>query len=61
MSEVIERKAYTINDFAKAYSLGRTKLWELIKAGEIRAVKVGARKVLIPASEGARLLAQLGE
>jgi excisionase family DNA binding protein len=55
MTEVIERKAYSVRDFARAYSLGKTKIYSMIAAKELKAVKLGKR-TLIPASEGARLL-----
>jgi excisionase family DNA binding protein len=60
MSQMIERKAYSVSDFAKAYSLGKTKIYTMIAAKELRAIKLGKR-TLIPASEGERLLAQVGE
>jgi excisionase family DNA binding protein len=50
--------AYTVNAFCEAYGIGRTKLYELISSGAIRALKLG-RKTLIPASEGVRLLESL--
>jgi excisionase family DNA binding protein len=53
----IERKAYTVNQFCEAFGIGRTKIFGMIKAGELRSVKLGTRKTLIPASEGERLLA----
>ncbi len=47
--------AYRINDFSKVSGLGRTSIYELIKTGELKAVKVAGR-TLIPASEGQRLI-----
>ena len=39
--------AYTVNEAAAALGIGRTFLYELIKAGEIRPAKLGSR-TLIP-------------
>ncbi len=36
---------------AAELSIGRSRLYELIAAGELRAVKIGERGVRIPASE----------
>jgi excisionase family DNA binding protein len=56
----VQIKAYSVADFAKAYSLGKTKIYSMIAAKQLKAVKLGKR-TLIPASEGDRLLAQVGE
>jgi excisionase family DNA binding protein len=50
--------AYTVNSFCEAFGIGRTKLYELIGSGAIRALKLGS-KTLIPASEGVRFLESL--
>jgi excisionase family DNA binding protein len=34
--------ALTINQFCEKYSVGRTKTYELIKARDLRAVKIGS-------------------
>lgn len=48
-----------INDTREALGgIGRTALWELDKAGRIRGVRIGRRK-LYPASEVNRLVAEL--
>jgi excisionase family DNA binding protein len=39
--------AYSVEDAARAIGLGRTKLFELIRTGQITAVKVGGR-TLVP-------------
>ena len=42
--------AYSIPEFLAAVPIGRTKLYEELKAGRLRAVKVGKR-TLIPLCE----------
>jgi excisionase family DNA binding protein len=39
-------KAYTIHEFSLAYKLGRTKIWQLIKSGQLKAVSVGSKKLI---------------
>jgi hypothetical protein len=50
--------AYSIPEFLAACSLGRTFVYEEIKAGRLRAVKAG-RRTLIEAAEGRRWLSAL--
>lgn len=40
-------KALTIRKFTEVYGISRAKIYRLIEAGELRAVKVGTR-TLIP-------------
>jgi excisionase family DNA binding protein len=39
-------RAYTINEFGQTYKLGRTKIWQLIKDGQLKAVAVGSKKLI---------------
>ena len=39
-------RAYTIHEFSLAYKLGRTKIWQLIKSGQLNAVSVGSKKLI---------------
>ncbi|HVI57727.1 MAG TPA: helix-turn-helix domain-containing protein [Luteimonas sp.] len=55
MAESKGRLAYTIPDACEQIGVGRSMLYELIGAGEIRTVKIGAR-TLVPASELTDLL-----
>jgi excisionase family DNA binding protein len=48
----------SVNQFCAAVPCGRTKAYELIGSGEIRAIKLG-RKTLIPKTELERLQAKL--
>jgi excisionase family DNA binding protein len=55
----IERQGYSVEEFAFMFGCGRTKVYEMIKAGRIRVVKIGARTI-IPKSELDRFLAGAG-
>lgn len=50
--------AYTVPAFCDAAGIGKSKLYEMLAAGEIKAKKVGKR-TLIPGEEGRRWLASL--
>lgn len=39
-------RAYTIHEFGQTYKLGRTKIWQLIKDGQMKAVSVGSKKLI---------------
>ncbi len=45
-----ERMAYPINDAAHQLGIGRSSLYELVKSGEVKAIKIAGR-TLIPRSE----------
>lgn len=49
-----ERMAYTVNAALHALSIGRTKFYELVNAGELKLIKIGGR-TLVPRSELERL------
>jgi excisionase family DNA binding protein len=49
-TSLFSRLAYGIEDAAEALDLSRSRIYELIAAGEIAACKVGKR-TLIPAAE----------
>lgn len=40
------KKAYDINSFAEAYSIGRTKVYEEIGSKRLRATKLGRRTLI---------------
>ena len=46
-AESIELGAMTVNDFCRKYRIGRTKFYEEIKAGRLRAVKCGKRTLVL--------------
>lgn len=47
--------AYSIKEVSRATSLGRTRIYQLIAAGQLEAVKIG-RRTLIPAHALHKLL-----
>lgn len=55
---MVERIAYTVIEACEALRVGRTKLYELISEGKIKAVALGG-KTLIPRVEVDRLLESL--
>lgn len=46
MNEDAIIKAYDVNTFCKAYSVGRTLTYAEIKAGKLKATKIGRRTVI---------------
>ena len=52
-----EPYAYRVSDAVRMSGLGRTKLYELIKSGELRSIRVGGRR-LVPA-DGLKALLQV--
>ncbi len=40
------RGALSIRRFGEVYSVGHTKTYELIKTGQLRAIKLGARTLI---------------
>ena len=52
------RRALSINEFCDRYSTGRTRAYEEIAAGRLRAVKAG-RRTLIPEDSAEAWLAAL--
>lgn len=53
-----QRFAYTLKEACEALRCGRTKLYELIRAGDLKAVALGG-KTLIPCDALERLIAEL--
>jgi excisionase family DNA binding protein len=49
-----DRMAYSINDACRLLSIGRTSLYELVKAGELTLIRIAGRS-LVPRSEIERL------
>lgn len=49
-------RAYRIDDFCRAYGLGRTTVYALLKNGTLRSIKIGRRR-LITAESGEALIA----
>jgi excisionase family DNA binding protein len=53
-----EQVAYSVNSFCEKFDIGRTKFYEELNAGRIRARKVGT-KTLIPADAAVAWLSSL--
>jgi excisionase family DNA binding protein len=51
----LARIGYRVNDFCAVTGIGRTSLYELIRDGKIKTVRIAGRRI-IPASEAERLL-----
>jgi excisionase family DNA binding protein len=45
---VVNDGALTVSKFTQEYGVGKNLIYDEIAAGRLRAVKVGARKTLIP-------------
>lgn len=52
------RLAFSIDQLAKAVSIGRTRIYQEIKTGRLRPLKCG-RRTLVPATEVQRWLEEL--
>lgn len=55
----VPRLAYSVEDAAIALSIGRTRAWQLIREGDLSAIKIGGR-TLISVTELADFLARGG-
>jgi excisionase family DNA binding protein len=44
--EGIERCAYSVANFGRAFSVGRSTIYEEIRAGRLKVRKVGARTII---------------
>ena len=52
------QRAFTIDEFCKTYRIDRTKTYDEIKVGRLKAVKVGS-KTIIRADDAEEWLARL--
>ena len=43
------KPAYTVNEFLAAFGVGRTRFYELVNSGAIKALKNGARTIVLGA------------
>lgn len=55
----VSRLAYGIKDTAIALSIGQTRVWQLIRDGQLTAIKIGGR-TLIAATELVDFIARGG-
>jgi len=51
--------SYSVEDAAKALGIGRTFVFQLIKEGKLKAVKLG-RRTVVPVKECEAMLSRLG-
>jgi excisionase family DNA binding protein len=51
----VSKAAFSVEDFCRSYSVGKTTAYEEISAGRLHAVKVG-RRTLIPETSAAEWL-----
>ncbi|MCC6351919.1 MAG: helix-turn-helix domain-containing protein [Fimbriimonadaceae bacterium] len=51
-------KLFTIKEVCSGLAISRSKLYELIRANEIRTIRIGKRGVRISESEVARFIAE---
>lgn len=51
----VELVAVSVDEAARRLSVGRTLLYDLIRQGKVRAIKIGARTV-VPVTEITRIL-----
>lgn len=47
MQQEPNKIAYRVNEAAKASGLGRTFLYERMASGELKSIKVGARRLIL--------------
>lgn len=55
----VPRLAYCVEDAAIALSIGRTRVWQLIREGHLNAIRIGGR-TLISVAELADFVARGG-
>ena len=51
MSENLDstRRGYSVEEVARAYHLSRQRIYDEINAGRLKSMKVGARRIILPA------------
>lgn len=54
--DALERQGYSVDESAHIIGCGRTKIFDLIREGRLRIVKIGARTI-VPRGEIERLMA----
>jgi predicted DNA-binding transcriptional regulator AlpA len=56
---VVETKALRINDFCRAYGVGRSTAYSLINTGKVKSALIGKRRVIL--QESAEQLLKSGQ
>ncbi len=57
---IAEKLAYTVPEFARAFGISRSSVYELMRTGELATVKIAGRR-LIPRHTAMRLLEPLAQ
>ena len=52
---VVEPRTLRVNDFCKAYGVGRSTAYELINAGKLKSIRLGGRRLILRDSAEALL------
>jgi len=47
MTSTPGRRAYSITEFSRAYSVSRSRVFDLIKSGDLKARKIGSKNVIL--------------
>lgn len=45
-SPTTARRAFTLGDFCDFYSIGRSTAYAMIRAGKLRSIKIGGRRMI---------------
>jgi excisionase family DNA binding protein len=45
-SPVQERRALNVSDFCEVYSVGRSTVYELVRAGKLPDIKIAGRRII---------------
>lgn len=50
MSDNTERAAYSVPDTAHRLNVSRSQVYRLLKSGDLKSIKIGARRLILPSS-----------
>ena len=52
----MEAKTYSVPQMAAALGISKSLAYELVKSGQIRSIRLGTKRIVIPVSEIEKLL-----